>query len=159
MPSVLRAYPGGFTERRRHLGDQVMAHMLAGRLDRDLAAGCAPESGLLLAERARELVAPGTRRALARDWEHLLQVAAGRVPRTPVPVLLCRRRVLAAESDVRALIASLLRPGPVPARGVAAASLLLTDGAGPLHDPRHPTPLPAAVHAVIRQLDPALSLF
>jgi hypothetical protein len=159
MPIVMRDCPGRLVERRRHLGDQVMAHVLAGRLDRDLAAGCAPESGLLLAERARELVTPGARRGLARDWEHLLQVAAGRVPRTPVPMLLCRRRVLAAEPDVRALITGLLAPGPVQARGVAAASVLLTDGAGPLHDPHNPTPLPAAVRAVTRLLDPARSLF
>jgi hypothetical protein len=159
MSILLSDRPAGLVARRRRLGDQVLARVLAARMDRDLAAGTAPESGLLLADRAQDLVAAGTREALARDWEHVLAVAAGPVPRTPVPVLLCRDRIRQAEAEVRAMAACLRAPAPVAARGVAAASVLLTDGAGPLYDKHHPTTLRDAARAVTAQLDPALSLF
>ena len=46
-------------------------------------------------------------------------------------------------------------PLPVTAQGVAAASMLLTDAAGPLYNHHHPVALGDALRAATRQLDPA----
>jgi hypothetical protein len=43
---------------------------------------------------------------------------------------------------------------PVAVRGVAIASLLLTDGTGPLYHPPSTVDLPAAVHAAVHHMDP-----
>ncbi|MGA3146371.1 MAG: hypothetical protein ABSF33_02715 [Acidimicrobiales bacterium] len=47
---------------------------------------------------------------------------------------------------------------PVPARGVAAANRLLTDGTGPIDNSSSTTDLVAAVREVVELLDPAMSL-
>jgi hypothetical protein len=47
---------------------------------------------------------------------------------------------------------------PVPARGVAMANWLLTDGAGPLYSRLCGTDLSAALRRVIELLDPAAAL-
>ena len=72
-------------------------------------------------------------------------------------VPLCRDRIRAADASVRKMIAALLVPGPVPARGVATVSLLLSDGAGPLYNRRSPTDLEEAVHEALLRLDPVSS--
>lgn len=72
---------------------------------------------------------------------------------------MCRDRLLAAECDVREMVMRLRAPLPVAARGVAAASVLLTDATGPLWNQRNHTPLREALHAAIAQLDPAVPLF
>jgi hypothetical protein len=56
---------------------------------------------------------------------------------------------------VRALSTSL----PVPAQGVALASWLLGDGAGPLYNRGSRRDLAADVRRATGQLDPAVSLF
>ena len=57
--------------------------------------------------------------------------AAPRSPRAP----LCRDRVAAAGPEVQDLRDALVSSGRASARGVAAASLLLRDGTGPLFNP------------------------
>ena len=99
--------------------DRVLARMFGASLDRQLAAGQAAESDRLLAARAQHIVSLPRRHALARDWEHLLDVAR-RAPTPAVP--LCRDRIAAAEPGIRELVACLRAPLPVPAQGVAAAS-------------------------------------
>lgn len=57
-------------------------------------------------------------------------------------------------------IAACLRlPLPVAAAGVAAASVLLTDGAGPVYNPRSDITLRDALRLAIARLDPSASLF
>ncbi len=53
------------------------------------------------------------------------------------------------------MIALLSAPLPIPARGVAMANVLLTDGAGPLYNPRCDTELRRVVEATNAQLDPS----
>ena len=65
-----------------------------------------------------------------------------------------RRRVLAAAEEIEQLISALRVAQPVPARGVAIASLLLTDGTGPLYHLPSTVDLPAAVYAAVHHLDP-----
>ena len=52
------------------------------------------------------------------------------------------------------MLAVLAGPLPVGARGAAMASLLLSDGTGPLHNRRSPLDLGAAVRQATRQMNP-----
>ncbi len=130
---------------------RFLARVLAPSRDRQLATGCPPGSSRALAIRARQIVSPAGRRELARGWGHVLDL--GRrppVPRTPRGPL-CRGRI-AAEREVREMLAVLAGALPIAARGAAMASVLLSDGTGPLHSRRSPLDLGAAVREATRQM-------
>ncbi len=135
--------------------DRVLARVFGASLDRQLAAGQPAESGRRLAARARHIVSLPRRRALARDWEHVLAVAR-RAPAPGVP--LCRDRIAAAEPRIRELVACLRVPLPVPAQGVAAATVLLTDATGPVYHRHSRATLDVALREAVAQLDPARPL-
>ena len=137
---------------------RLLARLLAPSLDRHLAEGEAPESTVLLAARAQMLVAPETRQALAEGWQDVLTqahqptvVGSRRVP-------VNRDSVIACEADMKAMVDALVVPLPVPARGAAMASWLLSDGAGPVYDRRRSSELDRAVRETIAQLDPWAAL-
>jgi hypothetical protein len=134
------------------LRERVAARVLGASLDRRLAAGCPALSQPVLAARARRLVSPPARRQIIRGWNNVLR-QAGRPAFMQQPPL-CRDKIIAAEPDVRYLLALLAGPRPVAARGAAMAMVLLTDGTGPVHNHRSPLSLSAAVRMAIRQLDP-----
>jgi hypothetical protein len=138
--------------------DRMLAHAFGASLDRQLAAGTEPETTPLLAARAQDIVSLPRRRALARDWEHLIKAAhRSRCTRSPaVPIQAAQ--IAAAEPAIRDLISRLTTPLPVAAQGVAMASVLLTDATGPVYRRRGPVTLDTAIAAVIAQLDPALPL-
>jgi hypothetical protein len=138
--------------------DRLLARMLGASLDRQLAAGRTPESSSLLAARAQRVVAMRSRQRLARDWENLLRVA--RRAHGPYQHALPVRsdHVIAAEPAVRELVRCMTAPLPVAARGVAMATVLLTDALGPVYNRRSEVTLAAALEAAIAQLDPALPL-
>jgi hypothetical protein len=139
------------------MADRIAARVLGMPLDRKLAAGCSPESAWLLAVRARDIVRPARRERLAGCWERVLRVAgSGKEPIVAIP--LCRDRVRAAEPAIRELAQLLRAPLPVSARGVAMASVLLTDGGGPLYAGNARVPLDGELRAAITWLDPALPL-
>jgi hypothetical protein len=142
--------PAGITGR-------LLARLFGTSLDRRLATGSAPESGRLLAVRAQQIVALRSRQELARHWEHLLSVAT-LPPRPGAPAPLCQDRILAAEDEVRDLAARLRAPLPVPAVGVAAAQMLLTDAAGPVYNRRNVASLTAQLHRISAELDPGQPL-
>jgi len=127
-------------------------------LDGRIASGTPPERSRTLACRAAQLVALPHRRYLARCWLNLLDLA--RTPAVPgakrAPI--CRRRIAAAEAEVRSMVLVLSGAGPIPAPGVAMASRLLNDGAGPLFNPLSPTELRSALREVTAHLDPATTL-
>jgi hypothetical protein len=133
----------------------VVARVLAPTLDRQLAAGRAPESNRFLALRAQKLVTMATRSRLARDWQHLVTMAHRGPGGLSTRASLCRERIVACESEVVGLIESLLTPYPTSARGVAMASLLLSDGTGPLFNRRSATELRPSLQAVMAELDPS----
>jgi hypothetical protein len=147
----------------RRLGDGLLARLLGASLDASLAAGQPPESSRLLAARARDIVSLRRRRSVAGSWEHVLRVArrarrAGSPAATrAVPV--CADRVAAAEPVIRDLVNRLAAPLPVPARGVAMARVLLTNGTSPVYSRHAGVDLGDAVTAAAAQLDPALPLF
>jgi hypothetical protein len=152
------AGPGRLVELPRRPWDRLRARLRAATLDAQLAAGAVPDHDRLLAVRAGRLVEPQYRATLARQWTDLLDRA--RRPRgvTDPRIPLARGRVLAAEADIRELADGLRAAVPVPARGVALANLVLTDGTGPLYSRRPDQDLRAAVRDVIAHLDPAAEL-
>lgn len=104
------------------------------------------------------LVAPETRKALAQGWQDVLTQA--HQPRVMgdrrVPVN--RASVIACAADMKTMVDALVVPLPVPARGAAMASWLLSDGAGPVYDRRRSSELDVAVRETIVQLDPWAAL-
>lgn len=138
--------------------DRAIARLLAPRLDRQLAAGQAPESGRYLATRARQLVSPTLRRTLGQNWGGVLDRASKPPTSRTARVQLPGERVIGAEHELRTMIERLSAPVPTPARGVAMASRLLSDGAGPLYNRRCQVGLNAALQQVIDELDPSTSL-
>jgi hypothetical protein len=144
--------------RRSRLTDRLLARLFGASLDHQLAAGRPPESSPRLAARAQHIVAIRTRRQLAHDWENLLR-RARRAHGAYNPAIPVRsERIAAAEPDVHELMRRLAAPLPVPARGVAMATVLLTDALSPVYSSRSGGSLPAALEAAIAELDPAVPL-
>ena len=150
--------PGRLVVRTNRPWDRLVARLFASSLDRRLAQGDAPEATRLLAARAQRLVAPDTRQALADNWNGLLRRARQPVPTFGRHVPLCRERIAGVEVEVRALVAALVAPSPLPARGVAIVSRLLCDGAGPLFNMHWPGDLGATVRRAAALLDPSAAL-
>jgi hypothetical protein len=152
-PLQFRPCPLGFW-------DRIVARIRGWSLDADLAAGAPVDSDARRAARARLLVDPKRRVALAGYWERLMATpprpapAQGRIS-LPAP---CRDRIEVARPELERMVALLRSPHPVPARGVAMANLLLTDGTGPVHNRRNPADLTAEARDVVRYLDPAAEL-
>ncbi|HEX4256808.1 MAG TPA: hypothetical protein VH089_17075 [Streptosporangiaceae bacterium] len=149
--------PTPWAARRARVADRLLARLLGTSLDRQLAAGQAPEAGRLLAVRAQQIVTLRHRRQLAGNWERLLTVAADGPPSRP-RALLCRGRIVAAAADVHELAGHLRAPLPVAATGVAAAQVLLTDATGPVYNRRDRTGLDTRLRAISALLDPAVPL-
>jgi hypothetical protein len=107
-------------------------------LDRQLAQGVAPDTSPALLQRSRVLSSWRVRHTLADGLESVI-VEAATPPRramgAAVPVQ--REAVLDAQDDLLRLVAALRAEPAAPVRGIAMASQLLTDGAGPVFAP-HP---------------------
>ena len=133
---------------------RLLARVQAPSLDCQLAAGCPAGTSRVLAIRAQELASPAGRRELAQCWDHVLdQGRRASVPRTPRAPL-CRDRIAAAERDVREMLTILTGVLPITARGAAMASVLLSDGTGPLHNRHSPLDLGAEVREATSQMTP-----
>jgi hypothetical protein len=117
---------------RVRLADRIAARARGLDLDRQLAAGAPPESSAALTLRARALLRPAGRKRIARGLRGLVRHAQ-RPPGVPAGVPLARRQLLDAAPLINRLADRLDDAGPVHVRGVALASLLITDGAGPLY--------------------------
>jgi hypothetical protein len=111
-----------------------------------------------MAARAQMLVSRPMRRSLIQNWRDLSDRVAGGPSVRLSAVPLCRDRIIAAERQIRAMVQALSTSLPVPVRGVAMASWLLTDGAGPLYNRDCTTDLPAVLGQVIEFLDPTSAL-
>lgn len=151
-------------------GMRLLARLRGASLDASLAAGAAPESSPLLAARAQVIVTPRARRQIAASYQTLLRAAhrTGSYPDRRYPVVsartvaravpVCADRVLAAEPAIHGLTGRLTLAAPLPARGVAMARVLLTDGTSPVYLWRSRVSLTAALEEATAQLDPALPL-
>jgi hypothetical protein len=140
--------------KRPHLRHRMAARLRAGRLDRALAAGTPPEASAALALRAQQLIEPGRRHCIAAALRRVLRERPGESQIMPA-----RARLAAAINPLSRLADTLDEPGPVSAQGVAQALLLLTDGTGPLYNPRASVSLPAGAARATRALRPALTLY
>ncbi len=129
------------------------ARIYGWSLDDHLADGEGPDASPLLGARAVQLTSWRLRRSIADSWlDVLIQARQKLMPFDPrIPVV--RRRVLEADDQIRAVADALVAP-LTTARGVAMASSLLCDGAGPLYNPSSTTDLRSALANVLRQLDP-----
>lgn len=134
--------------------DRVRAQLTARRLDRDLAMGFSPDADVLHALRARALVRPRQRRLMARCLARAVEEAEGTARYSPGAVPTARARVLAAVGELRRLAELLLAPAPLPARGLAMVSILVSDGSGPLYFDRSADDLRARALQAIEALDP-----
>jgi hypothetical protein len=158
--------------------DRFMARMRASRLDSDLAGGASPDATVALALRAQTLIGARARRDVAEGVQRVLatamqaptadrslaaparspQVAAADPLRKPVAgrlrVPICRDRVRESSEEFADLIRRLLADGPVAARGVALASVLLSDGSGPLYHRGNADDVRARVREAVSALDP-----
>ncbi len=103
---------GRLTVRRVSPWHRLLARVRGASLDRQLAGGARPEANPLLAARSMVLTSAGYRRALATSLRRILAGAA---------------------EELAGLAECLTARRPVPARGVALVSQLLTDGGGPLY--------------------------
>jgi hypothetical protein len=149
---------GWFKAEPANLWIRLLAHLRASNLDRQLASGLAPESSRTMAARAETLVSRPWRQSLAENWQELSERAVGRpaIPTGRAP--LCRDRIIGADRHIREMVRALSSPLPVPAQGVAMASWLLTDGAGPLYNRKCATDLSVALGRVVELLDPTTAL-
>jgi hypothetical protein len=113
--------------------DRLRVRWHADHLDHELADGVSPDSTVGRSLRAQFLVRFRTRRELARSMQRVLATATQRPAAGRMPTPVSRAPVAACAAEFNELIGRLLAPGPVAARGVAQARLLLTDAGGPLY--------------------------
>jgi hypothetical protein len=135
--------------------DRLLMRLRSYHLDAELARGASPDATVALALRAQMLVSVGVRRNLARSAQRVLTVAMQTSPRDRLPVPICRDRVRDSVGEFAELTRRLLPAGPVAARGVAQASLLLTNAGGPLYHRANPDDLRRMVREAISALEPA----
>ena len=113
--------PAGRSWRPRpaRLRERLAARFTPTRLDRELAAGVAPEADGALALRAQRLVGP-IREVLGRQVVRVVRDAhTGGHPWLAAQIPLSRREVAEAADGLAAIAARLLGPEPVAAQGVA----------------------------------------
>jgi hypothetical protein len=149
---------GLYVQYPRRLWYRLLAEWRSLTLDHELARGSDPDGSRLRAVRAAALVAPPARAHLASCWQRLLERAAQPARGRGAHPVLADRQILAAEADIRELIAALTVTRPVPAQGVALANLLLIDGGGPVYRARSPHELDRAVREAVGHLDPGAQL-
>lgn len=142
----------GLGLRRVRWRDHLLVRIRASALDRELAAGAAPESSVPLALHAGHLCGPAQRRTLARSLTRIVAAADAPVGRRlKVPV--CRPSVQRARAELAAVAGRLVAPGPVDVQGVARVRTLVADGTGPLYQPAAPERLRHELTEVMTALD------
>jgi hypothetical protein len=145
--------PLGVASRPR-LRDRVAARWRSRRIDLALADGAPPEAAASLALRARRLTDLTRRRSIAAALRRLVRELDGGGSPSYVRIVPCCGRVAAAEGELGLLADTLADPGPVTARGVAQAWILLTDGTGPLYNPSSHESLRASAVGAAMNLRP-----
>ena len=139
-------------------GSRLLSRLRSSDLDRQLAAGAPTGWSRSLATRARLITSTERLRGLAENWDHLLQVARRPAVIGTNRAPLCRDRILATEAEIREMVDALSEARPESAAGVATASLMLRDGAGPLYNRHCQTDLAEAVQGATRLIrNPALT--
>jgi hypothetical protein len=141
MLVLLDERSGGPVVSAVHPWDRALTRLRGFQLDHDLAAGASPDATVPLALRAQTLVGMSARRDLARSAQRILTAATQGPSASRLPVPFCRDRVRNCPEEFGELIRGLLAAGPVPAQGMAKASVLLADAGGPLYNRASPDDL------------------
>ena len=141
------------TARRLRAWVRLGAGLRCSSLDSRLAEGEPPESSRILAARADVLVSPAMGGDLAHSLETVLSRARVRARRRRPQVSINRLAIVNCEREMQAVIDALQRSSPTPARGFAAVSRLLSDGTGPLFNPRRATELADALAVAAAYMD------
>lgn len=139
---------------RARARDRLAARLRAHRLDRELAGGAVPSTRGGLSVRAKTLVEPRVRAALADQLQRVVRDAKRGPVSLGIRVRPRRSEVLAAADLLEALADRLLAPSAVDARGVAQVQLLLSDGAGPLYYRGASDDVRSAASRALRRLHP-----
>jgi len=142
------------TASRRRPWDRLVAKARSLTLDAEIAEGRTPDTERLRLVRAEMLTSAGTRLALAGEWELVLARSARPCNAGLARIPLQYRQVRAAAAGIHRLIAALSSGRAVNVQGIAMASLLLTDGTGPLYNPARSEDLRGGVSAALDHLDP-----
>jgi hypothetical protein len=112
----------------------LISRVRSRQLDDALALGTPPESDGALALRARRLTTLRRRRVISRGLRRVIHDTAWGAPPSQARISPRRTQVIAANDELTRLADVLASPGPVAARGVAQAWILLTDGTGALYN-------------------------
>jgi hypothetical protein len=150
--ALLELPRGGAVLREVTWRERLSAAVHGAALDHVLANGTPPEAGVALTLHARRLIAPCTRRRIAKTLRGVVE--ATRRPTAP-PSRPPGPQVSWAADELLGLAAALERSEPVDVRGVALARELLRDGRGPLYADRGGRCLAKAAAAATAALDPA----
>jgi hypothetical protein len=113
---------------------RLSAYLFARRLDHALARGTPPETTAPLALRAHRLTRLSRRRAIADGLRRVIRDTCRGVPPSQARISPRLIQIIAASDELTRLADTLASPGPVTARGVAQAWILLTAGSGPLYN-------------------------
>ncbi len=116
------------------VGARLSARIRSRQLDEALAEGTPSEAAAPLALRARRLTTQSRRRVIADGLRRVIRDTCRGVPPSQARISPRQRQVVAATHELTRLADALASPGPVAARGVAQAWILLTDGTGPLYN-------------------------
>jgi hypothetical protein len=146
----------GIVPRRVGFGRRLLVALRQSRLDRELAAGVAPESSLDLAVHADLLARPEQRTVLAAGLREIMTSANTRSLKLRVPLV--RDRIREAGNELEAVAGRLGAPGPVSVQGLAMLRTLLTDGTGPLFQRGNCSDLDELLESALRGLDPLAAL-
>ena len=146
--SVIAQPHGIFEFRPNRLLSRMHARLRADSLDRALVAGVSPEASVLLAVHAQRIARPRTCRTLATTLRRLNSDRTG-----PGAIPVRRSRIRLAAPRLDAIATRLETNGPIPARGMAALRLLLSDGAGPLYRTGTDTNLDGQLARILADLE------
>ena len=135
-------------------GHRLQVRMHRRRIDQELAAGTAIGDSTDRALRAAQLAEPRARRRLAASLRQIVDETLD--PRASVLAVVppARTTVLPWSEGLLGLAERIERPGPLGAQGLARATLLVSDGAGPLYHPGAEQPLGDAIWSIAEGLQP-----
>ena len=149
------AAPRSRSRRRGRIRATAKAWINGWELDRQLAAGCDPETDAGLEARARRITSRRSRRRLADGLARVLRTVEPARPAFTAAARPDAAEVLAARTVLASLERRLLCDDEIAPSGAAMLGLLLTDCTGPVYHPTRPGELGSRVRAAAAALEPS----
>jgi hypothetical protein len=129
------------------------ARLRASSLDAQVARGADPVASDALSARAAQLQSPKTRSRLAVGLLGAVEIANRPQDGHGAALSVRKAQVRGCESLFGELAERLRDDGPLGVQGLAMASLMMSDGGGPLYHETSPS-LPGTAHAALVALNP-----